>query len=117
MLSTWSDDGVVAVQSCGHAGVSLALNTVLARHTTSWGGSCVDIVGHDSCLDRACRVVPLGHSMLTERRLWDSNPRGETPSAQQADALPLGQRIHAVKSKACSHCARVTWMAHGGIAT
>ena len=38
MLSTWGDDGVVAVQSCGRAGGSLALNTALARHTTSWAG-------------------------------------------------------------------------------
>ena len=28
-----------------------------------------------------------GHVALAKRHLWDSNPRGETPSAQQADAL------------------------------
>ena len=30
---------------------------------------------------------PLGQELPHLRHLWDSNPRGETPSAEQADAL------------------------------
>ena len=39
-----------------------------------------------SChLELKIRCLP--SPLLTSRHLWDSNPRGETPSAQQADAL------------------------------
>ena len=39
--------------------------------------------------------------LLTSRNLWDSNPRGETPSAQQANALAARLKVsYARRSKA-----------------
>ena len=35
--------------------------------------------------------------LLTSRNLWDSNPRGETPSAQQANALAARLKVSSAR--------------------
>ena len=41
--------------------------------------------------------------LLTSRNLWDSNPRGETPSAQQANALAARLKVsYARRSKSAA---------------
>ena len=49
------------------------------------------------------KIRRLPSPLLTSRNLWDSNPRGETPSAQQANALAARLKVsYARRSKSAA---------------